>query len=342
MRKVIVEKPGSYDQLKIVECDTPSPKSHEILIESKAIGVNFADCCVRMGVYKSAKDYVGWPITPGFEAAGVIQKVGTEVKNFSPGQKILAVTRFGAYATHITVPENQCFSIPENWNFAEAASFPAVFLTAYYALFELAHPRPGQTMLIHSAAGGVGGALIQLGKLARCRTIGVVGASHKVNDTEADSVIDKSTQDLWKEVESLCPMGCDVILDPNGAETLKKSYFHLSPGGKLVVYGFHTMLSKNRGTPNWLKIAWDYFKTPKFNPLHMTSDNHSVLAFNLSFLFDQNQMLREAMNQLLSWAKEETIHPLAITPFSFDDVAKAHKLLESGQSTGKLILRSSE
>jgi len=338
MKKILVNGPGSYNKLKIRTSEIPIPASGEVLIENRAIGVNFADCCVRMGVYASAKKYVGWPITPGFEVAGVVQAVGSNVRNFSPGQKVMALTRFGGYATHLTVPENQVFPLPEGWDFSQGAAFPTIFLTAYYGLFELAHPHPEQTILVHSAAGGVGSALVQLGQLAGCPVIGVVGSSHKVKETEANFIIDKSTQDLWKEVEKICPQGCDVILDANGVETLRESYRHLSPGGKLVVYGFHTMLSKNRGTPNWFKVIWDYLRTPRFNPLNMTSDNHSVMAFNLSFLFERNERLQNAMKILMGWVAEEKIKPPKITTVPFDEVAEAHRLLETGQSTGKIVL----
>jgi len=338
MKKISINRPGSYDKLDIQSIEIAPPASDEILIESRAIGVNFADCCIRMGVYASAKKYVGWPITPGFEVAGIVQEVGSNIQSFSPGQKVIALTRFGGYATHLTVPENQVFPLPKNWDFLQGAAFPTIFLTAYYALFELAHPHPKQTILVHSAAGGVGSALVQLGQLAGCHVIGVVGSSHKVNETKADFVIDKSKHNLWKLVEKICSNGCDVILDANGVATLSDSYRHLSPGGKLVVYGFHSMLSKSRGTPNWLKVFWDYLRTPRFHPLNMTSDNHSVLAFNLSFLFDQNERLQIAMNELIGWVQDEKITPPSITEIPFDNVADAHRLLESGQSTGKIVL----
>jgi len=338
MKKVVIDQPGSYEQLNIQEGATPSPAADEVLIDVKAIGVNFADCCVRMGVYASAKKYVGWPITPGFEVSGVVRETGKNVQQFKPGQKIMALTRFGGYATALSVPQNQVFPLPHDWDFSEGGGFPTIFLTAYYALFELAHPHKGDRILIHSAAGGVGSALVELCRLAGCRSIGVVGRPEKVSETNADFIIDKSTQNLWKQVENICPDGCDVILDANGVETLKESYRHLSPGGKLVVYGFHTMLSKSRGTPNWVKVAWDYLRTPRFNPLYMTSDNHSILAFNLSFLFDRNERLQEAMQSLLSWAEEEKITLPKVTTVPFDKVSEAHKLIESGKSTGKIVL----
>lgn len=341
MRKVVIEKAGSYDRLKIIECPDPKPKKGEILIETRACGVNFADCLVRMGVYKSAKDFVGWPITPGFEVSGVVTALGEGVTKFNVGQRVVAVTLFGGYTTHLLVPENQAFSLPDRLDYLQAAAIPTVFLTAYFALFELAHPRKNNVLLVHSAAGGVGSTLIQLGKLAGCSVIGIVGAPHKVDHVKklgADAVIDKSTQNLWGEAERLSPDGYDVILDANGAETLQQDYNHLSAGGKLVVYGFHTMFSKGRGTPNWFKLLWDYFRTPKFNPINMTSDNHSVLAFNLSYMFKKKDILDEDMKSILQWVEGGKVLPPVVKSYPLENVAEAHRDLESGQTIGKLVL----
>ena len=139
--------------------------------------------------------------------------------------------------------------------------FSAVFLTAYYAIHELAHVKQGDTCLVHSAAGGVGSALCRLLKIAGCRVVGVVGRSHKVTHAKlagADVVIDKSTQTLWSEAEKAAPNGFNSVFDANGVETLKYSYDHLAPAGKLIIYGFHTMLPKTGGYPNILKLAWHW------------------------------------------------------------------------------------
>lgn len=342
MRKVIIAKAGGYDRLKIEECPDPKPAKGEILIRTQASGVNFADCCVRMGVYSSAKEFIGWPITPGFEISGVVQEVGEGVTRFKPGQNVLAVTLFGGYSSHVIVKEELAFPLPATLSFLEGAAIPAIFLTAYYALFELAHPHPGDTLLVHSAAGGVGSALVQLGKLAGCKVVGVVGNPQKVESVKklgADFVIDKSQSDLWKEASSYSPKGYDVVMDANGIETLSQSYNHLSSGGKLVVYGFHTMFSKGRGTPNWFKMAWDYLRTPRFNPLYMTNKNRSVLAFNLSYLFDKTPFLTEAMQFLLRSLEEKRLFPPLITSYPFEKVAQAHRDLESGTTIGKLVLQ---
>ncbi|MHC4393545.1 MAG: alcohol dehydrogenase catalytic domain-containing protein, partial [Planctomycetota bacterium] len=226
MKKVVVHQAGGHDQLRLEEHPVPEPGAGEVRVEAEAIGVNFADCIVRMGLYQSAKDYVGWPITPGFEAAGRVAALGEGVDDLAVGDEVFLVTRFGGYAEQIVAPRRQVFLRPEAMNPSEAASFPSVFLTASYALFELGAAREGQVMLVHSAAGGVGGALCQLGKAIGCRVVGVVGGTHKVETARkagADVVIDKSKEDLWAAAESAAPSGYDLVFDANGVATLKQS-----------------------------------------------------------------------------------------------------------------------
>jgi NADPH:quinone reductase-like Zn-dependent oxidoreductase len=342
MEKVVIRSAGSYDKLEVkTGLPIPHPGRGEVLVRVHASGVNYADCCVRMGLYASAKKYVGWPITPGFEFAGEITEVGAGVDEEQVGSSVVGVSLFGAYASYIVVPEDQVFSYPKGIEYHEIAALPAVYLTAYWAMFELAHPRAGQILLVHSAAGGVGGALVQLGKIAGCEVVGVVGASHKVDavyELGADHVIDKSKQKLWDEAKKLAPDGYDAVFDANGVETLRQSYAHLTAGGKLVVYGFHTMLPRTGGKPNWLKLAWDWLWTPSFSPLNMTTDNKSVMAFNLSFMFHKKALLREMFAQLLTWLEEGKLRLPPQTLFPIRKVADAHKLIESGQSIGKLIL----
>lgn len=340
-RKVVIHRPGGYERLTQESFAVPVPKAGEVVVATEAIGVNYADCVIRMGLYASAKELVGWPITPGFEFAGTVAAVGEGVTDLAPGAKVLGVTLFGGYSTHVAVPRHQVFPLPSRLEAAQAAGFPTVFLTAYYALFELAHPRPGANILVHSAAGGVGSALVQLGHTAGCRVVGVVGSSHKVETARAmgaDVVIDKSREDLWKAAEKASPRGYDVVLDANGVSTLSQSYAHLASPGKLVIYGFHSMMPRKGGRPDWLKLAWDWLRTPRYNPLTLTNDNTSVLAFNLSYLFEQREILAEAMTRLLAWVEEGKLVAPPVTRFPLDQVAEAHRAIESGTTVGKLVL----
>ncbi len=342
MKRVRIRKAGGYERLELEDTADAKPKKGEVRIAVEAIGVNFADCIVRMGLYASAKEYVGWPITPGFEVAGKIDAIGDEVTRHRVGDRVIGLTRFDGYATSVVIPEHQAFGFPDDWSMADAAGFCVVYLTADYALFELAHPRKGAKLLVHSAAGGVGGALLQLARANDLFAVGVVGRANKVDVAKqqgAAHVIDKSTQDLWAEAERLAPKGYDVVLDANGVETLAKSYAHLRPTGRLVIYGFHTMMRRGGpGTPNWPKLAVDWLRTPRFNPLDLTNDNKSVMAFNLSYLFEEKQILDDAITRLMGLVRAGKITPPATRAFPMADVAEAHRAIESGTTTGKLVL----
>jgi len=354
MKKVLIKSAGSYDRLIIEHYPTlPLPQHGEVLVKVHAVGVNYADVCVRMGVYESAKKYVGWPITPGFEFSGVILKLGENINNNYPSNHkknlqvnslVFGVTRFGAYSTHICVPSHQVFEIPSGISLEEAAAIPSVWLTAYYGLIELSHPRLNQTILVHSAAGGVGNCLVQLGKVAQCKVIGVVGSSHKVDIVKnlgADHVIDKSTENLWEKAKEYSPEGYSIILDANGVSTLSESYNHLNSGGKLVVYGFHSMLPKTGGALTlWHlpKLIWDYFLTPSFSPLKMTGQNKSVLCYNLSYMFDQIPLFLEIMDNILDLITEGKVKVIPVKTYPFEKVAQAHRDIESGNTIGKLVL----
>ncbi len=341
MRKVVIDRAGSYDRLIHRERPSLEPAPDEVLIDVRAIGVNYADCMVRMGLYESAKEFVGWPITPGFEVAGVVKAVGQQIDDVVVGDRVLALTLFDGYATEVKVKRPYVYHTPDGLSDEQAAGFPVVFLTAYFAMHELAHPRPGARVLVHSAAGGVGGCLVQLAKIAGCEVTGIVGAEHKVDTVRehgADHVIDKSNQDLWAEAERHAPDGFDVIFDANGVATLSDSYAHLRRAGKLVIYGFHTMIPRRGGRPNWLKMGLDYMRTPRFNPFEMTTESRSVLAFNLSYLFDRLDILEEGMGRVLAWLHDGKIQAAAVSTYPLQDVHRAHRDIESGQTVGKLVL----
>jgi NADPH:quinone reductase-like Zn-dependent oxidoreductase len=341
MNKIVIYRPGGYARLRLEQHPDPRPGPGEVLVAVRSIGVSYADCVVRMGLYASAKELAGYPITPGFEAAGEVAAVGEGVEDLALGTPVLGITLFGGYASHLVLPRGKVFPLPHNLPLEQAGGFPTMFLTAWTGLVHLAHARRGERVLIHSAAGGVGSALVQLARLQGCRTVGVVGARHKVAAVKAlgaDAVIDKSSTDLWSEARRLAPEGYDLVLDANGVETLMQSYRHLAPLGRLVVYGFHSMLPRGGRRRNWLKLAWKYWRTPCFDPLRMTNSNRSVLAFNLSYLTEREALLREALGQLLGWMTEGKLRMPPTTVFPLRRAADAQRALESGQTVGKLIL----
>lgn len=341
MHRIVIHRPGGYARLRLETRPDPRPGPGEVLIRVRSAGVNYADCIVRMGLYASAKELVGYPITPGFEVAGDVAAVGPGADDLAPGTPVLGITLFGGYASHLVLPRSKVFRLPPNLPVGLAGGFPTMFLTAWTGLMYLANARPGERVLVHSAAGGVGGAAVQLARLRGCQVVGVVGAAHKVNTVEAlgaDAVIDKSSGDLWRQVRRLGPEGFDVVLDANGVETLMQSYRHLAPLGRLVVYGFHSMLPRGGRRRNWLALAWKAWRTPCFDPLRMTNRGRSVMAFNLSYLTDREALLQEALGQLLGWMSEGRLRMPATTAFPLAEAAAAQRALETGQTVGKLIL----
>lgn len=340
MHRIVIDTPGGYHVLRMVEAPDPEPGPGEIVIRSRACGVNYADSIIRMGLYASARTLHGYPITPGFEVAGHIAALGTGVTGFALGDPVIGLTLFNGYASHVRLPVGNVFPCPPGLDLAQAAGLPTVFLTAWFLVHRLAIPQPGDCWLVHSAAGGVGSALLQLARLADCRSVAVIGASHKREHAlamGADAIIDKSTRPLWPEAERLAPDGYQAIFDANGIATLAASYRHLAPTGKLLIYGFHSMLPRN-GRLNLLRLARDWLLTPRFNPLRMTQENRSVLAANLSFLQTHADRLREGMHWLLERFSDGRLHALPIETFPLSHAARAQQRIESGQTIGKLVL----
>jgi len=269
-----------------------------------------------------------------------VKDAAMDTTGFYPGDRVFGATRFGAYTTAVNCPAEHLWRLPAHWDFIKGASFPVVYLTASYALHEVGHIEKSDRVLVHSAAGGVGTALLHLLKINGNICVGIVGRSEKsvpAKEAGATFVIDKSTQDLWKKAEEISLGGYDLILDANGASTLRRSYHHLRPGGRLLIYGFASMFS-NSGRKNLPKLIWYYLRTPRFNPFDLTGSNKTVSGFNLIYLFEKIELFRHIMADLLRWDSEGFIPPMPVTTFPFEDVVSAHQAIESANSVGKLVL----
>jgi NADPH:quinone reductase-like Zn-dependent oxidoreductase len=336
--RIIIRKPGNYRVFRFDETPIDDPRPGETQVEVKACGINFADIAVRLGLYAAAKG--SYPLCPGLEFAGLVRQTGSKTEGFKPGDRVFGATRFGAYTTAINSPSNQIFKLPKSWDFKRGAAFPVVYLTAYYALYHVGHLKKSDRVLVHSAAGGVGTALLHLLKINGNMSVGVVGRSEKkpsAKEAGAEYVIDKNTQDPWSKAEEISPEGYDLILDANGVSTLKGSYHHLRPAGRLLIYGFASMFSRS-GRKNRLKLVRDYLRTPRFNPFDLTGSNKTISGFNLIYLFEKADLFRNIMETLLKWDSEGLIPPMPVTTFAFEDVVEAHRAMESGNSIGKLVL----
>ena len=331
-----------------------------VILANHYFSVNYADVTIRWGLYESAKRFVGWPIVPGFDVAGTIEVLGDEINNqradiqqlkYKVGDRVFGCTLFGAYSSKILIPKIQLRKIPEHLSTAQAASLPTVSLTALYAL-HLAGGYPtgvikyrNKSVLIHSAAGGVGSMLVQMSKLLGFGPIvGVVGSSRKVTYAKSlgcDYVIDKSMQPLFPKAKQLVPEGFAAAFDANGVSTLKNSYDSLAPTGRLIVYGFHTNLPLGQTTLSpleWIRMGAKQSRMPKFDPMDMTVSNKSVLAFNLSFFAEEVDLVSNLFDQIINWLEHDQLKYPPILEMDLGSVAQAHQHMQSGKSIGKVVI----
>lgn len=156
-----------------------------------------------------------------------------------------------------------------------------------------------------------------------------------------DHVINRSKENLWSSAKKIFKPGFNVIFDSNGVETFQKNFDHLAPEGKLIIYGFPSIAShfKSFSIFKWIQSIISYFKTPKFDPMKLRSQNKSIMGFNLSFLFSRKDLIREGIQNLIKWYEEGKIKPPQITEFKFWEVGLAHQHLQSGNNTmGKIVL----
>ena len=336
-----------------------------VVLKNECFSVNYADCTIRWGLYESAKKFVGWPIVPGFDVAGRIEAIPYEsdtIANananadsdqgpFQVGDLVFGCTLFGAYSNRVLVPKMQLRKIPKGISVEQAAALPAVSLTALHALslagyFPSGSKYSNKSIMIHSAAGGVGSMLVQMSKILGLHPIvGVVGSASKVEAAKrlgCDVVIDKSQEDLWEKAREVVPNGYKTIMDANGVSTLQQSYDHLAPTGRLVVFGFHSNLPMGRDSLNpleWIKMAKKMNKMPAFDPMFLTVDNKSVLGFNLSFFADEKEVVSELFDQICVWLEAGLLRCPRVAIFDIDDIADAHTLIQSGSSVGKIVVK---
>jgi len=341
MRQISIPHPGGFRALRMVRAAEPRASPGMVVIGVEAAGVNFADCVARLGLYAASWRYAGWPLTPGFEVAGRVLALGEGIHGLDIGNRVIALTRFGGYAEQVAVPRHQVFACPNRLTTPQAAGIAVVFLTAAYALDELAAVRPASTVLIHSAAGGVGGALAQLARLRGIHAVGVVGSPHKLqaaNDAGAHAVIDASGENWFAAARHYAPNGYQAVFDANGL-TLRKSFRLLAPMGRLVAYGAHGIVPRN-GKPigalvgTMIRCAL----LPRFGVLRLANENKSVMAFNLSHLFDEVSLLDRIMHNLLADFDHGRLAPPPTRCYPFEQADLAHRDVQSGLTIGKCVL----
>jgi NADPH:quinone reductase-like Zn-dependent oxidoreductase len=337
MKRIVVRRPGGLAALELIEEADPAPGEGQVRVRVRAAGVNYADTVVREGHYEAAKGH--YPITPGFEFAGVVDALGAGVSDFKIGDRAFGFTRFGGYASVQLAEPGRLRLMPDGWDFAECAALPAVHFTAYHGLFKVARVAAGETVLIHSAAGGAGTAFLQQAKLAGLRAVAVVGSARKegvAREFGADAVVVRGPN-LWADLDRAAPEGFDAIFDANGVTTPKPGFARLKLGGRLVVYGFAEIMGRGRRA-SLPELAWNWLRVPRFSPLDLTSSNRAVMGFNVVFLTDKAALAKEGFDAIARWARSGELKKPPITAFPIERAADAHRALESGETVGKLVL----
>jgi NADPH2:quinone reductase len=320
MKAIVFDKLGGPEVLKIAETPKPEVKPGTVLIKVRAAGINFADTLFRQGQYVMHPQL---PDTPGLEASGEIEAVGAGVTNLRSGQRVAAIGG-KMYAEYALAPASQVIPVPDSISFEQAAAFPIQVLTAWHMLHTAHHTGPGQTVLVHSAAGGVGIVAVQIAKAAGARVIGTVSSSSKaalIKEYGADDAINYATNDFAVEANRLTGgRGVDLILDAVGATTFDKGLTCLAPFGHLILYG------RAGGPPEPL------------NPFRLFEKAVKVSGFTLYVVAALPDVMRRGIEESFKLIAQGKLKLLVGKSFPLAQAAEAHTFMESRQSTGKLVL----
>jgi len=316
-----VEKPGDADVLEYKSFDLPAPGAGEVRVQIHAAGVNFIDIYQRIGRYSTPL-----PFTPGREAAGIVEEVGPGVSMFKTGDRVMYTSGLGGYAQAANVPADVLIALPDKFSFVEGAALPLQGMTAHYLITEFHQIKPGETVLIHAAAGGMGLLLTQWVKHCGARVIGTVSSAEKAKiatEAGADEIINYTEQDFVAEVKRLTDdVGCDYIIDGVGKTTFPGDMEAVKLLGDIALYGSASGPADPIG-PNSLQVK--------------SISLHGGSLFN--FIIKRDQLLKRANAVLKAidegWLKLRVDHVLPL-----EQAAAAHKLLEGRQTIGKVILQA--
>ena len=338
MRAVWITRPGGPGTLEVRETADPEPGPGQVRIRVRAAGLNFAEVMAAQGLYPDAPKP---PCVVGYEVAGVVDALGERIQALAAGQRVLAMTHFGGHADVVCVPAEQVLPIPDAMSFEEAAALPVNYLTAYHMLFRVANVRPGERVLVHMAAGGVGTAVLQL-----CRTVDnleVFGtasaAKHGVLRAEGCTYpIDYHATDYAAEVRRLTRgEGVDIVLDPLGGNDWRRGLKLLRPCGRLVAFGFANLASGERRRPT--RLAAQVVGIPLLTPLQLMNQNRTVSGVNIGHLWRQMAILREELQAVLALWEQDKIKPRIDSSYAFTEAAAAHRRILQRQNIGKIVLK---
>lgn len=335
MRQVWITKTGAPEVLQVREAPDPEVGPSDVRIRVQAAGINFADLMARVGLYPDAPPV---PCVVGYEVSGVIDQVGVDVKTLREGMRVFGMPHFGGYTDTLVLPASQAFEMPANMTFEEGAALPVVYITAHHMMLFTGHLREGSKVLIHSAAGGVGLAAIDLAKMRNCEIVGTAspGKHDFLRSKGCHHPIDSSGDvlELAKKVGDGRPY--DLILDPVGGASWKRGYDLLGPAGRLVAFGLSAAAAgKTRSL--WTAVT-TFLQVAKYSPIDLMDANKTVSGCNMGHLFGHVEMLRPQFVSLVEMYNQGHIHPHVGKTFSFDEAPLAHHYLHDRKATGKVLL----
>jgi NADPH:quinone reductase-like Zn-dependent oxidoreductase len=331
--RVVVTAKGGPEALKLVEEDLPQPPSGQVRVKVLAAGVAFADILMRHGLYPNQPPF---PFSPGYDIVGDIDAIGDGVENFRMGQRVASLTMIGGYSQFTIVPAVHLVPVPDGLDPAEAVALVLNYVTAYQMMHRVAHLHTGQSMLVHSAAGGVGTASLQLGTVIGLKMFGTASQpKHGVVSGLGVVPIDYRTENFVDRICQLAPGGLDCVLDPIGGPQWWNSYRCLNRGGTLVCYGVQAAVSKGK------LIAGAGFAL--LGLMKLLPNGRRATWYNVKSLRDQYpEQFRDDLSKLFQLLGTRQIQPVIAAKFPLKEAARANAMLESAQLTGKFVLLPQE
>jgi NADPH2:quinone reductase len=347
MKRVVVDHFGGPEVLEIVEDQDPQPGPGEVRVRVLAAGVSFTDAQLRAGTYLPGAPKP--PFTPGYELVGVVEELGPGCSTLRVGDRIGALTVWGADAERVCVPESGAVDVPDDLDPAEVLSLLFPYMTAYQVLHRTAKVRNGETVLVHGAAGRVGVAALELAAVTGLRVFGTASARDRENVERLGAVaIDYRNEDFLARVREAG--GVDVVVDSLGGPISLRSFRALRPGGRLVVFGRYDTLKD--GHKDWPAVTKWYAAIAAVWLWDKLSPRRRVFAYHVQKYRDRTtrrdgavggepmdpEWFREDFATLVELLREGKINPIVAERLPLSDARHAHELLESSASKGKLVL----
>ena len=339
-RRIVVTQYGGPDRLQVLEEELPDPKPGEVRVKVLAAGVSLPDTMMREGIHPETPPV---PFTPGWDFVGVVDRIGAGVSGIEPSQTVAALPIYGAWAEYVSVPKSKLVPVPPGLDPAEAVSLVLNYVTAYQMLHRSVRLKEGQRILIQGASGGVGTALLQLGRLAGLQMYGTCstrGAS-VVHDL-GGIPIDYQHQDYVEEIHRLTGEGVDAVFDSLGGKNIWRSRQALRPGGTVVAYGLTAALKK-RGLASGLPRRHSFRELPIFGFYIAASwilpGRKRVMPYSIQWLERiKPAYLHEDLTVLFDLLRQNKIKPLIARRFPLIEARQAQELLGQGGVIGKIVL----